>query len=65
MQKKIKTSKFATKRLKLTKRGKVLFRAAKQNHFNAKQSGDQKRQKRGLRSFSAAQTKVFKKVLER
>jgi len=65
MQKHLKTNKFATKRLKLTKKGKVLFRASRQNHFNAKQSGDQKRQKRGLRSFPAGQTKVFKKILSR
>lgn len=65
MQKKIKTNKFASKRLKLTKKGKILFRASRQNHFNAKQSGDQKRQKRGLRNLPAAQVKVFKKVLER
>lgn len=61
----MKTNKFATKRLKLTKKGKVLFRPARQNHFNAKQSGDQKRQKRGNKSMSPGQTKVFKRILER
>ena len=55
----------ATKRLKLTKKGKVMFRASRQNHFNAKQSGDQKRQKRGDRNLAKPMTKVFKGVLNR
>ncbi len=49
-----KTVKFATKRLRLTKKGKVLFRPNRQNHFNAKQSGDQTRQKRGLKNLAKA-----------
>jgi len=61
----IKTIKMATKRLKLTKKGKVLFRAARQNHFNAKESGDQTRQKRGIKNLSKATAKVFKRVLNR
>ncbi|HCX27685.1 MAG TPA: hypothetical protein DHI91_00920 [Candidatus Portnoybacteria bacterium] len=60
-----KTVKFATKRLRITKKGKVLFRPSRQNHFNAKQSGNQTRQKRGLRNLPQAQVKVFKKILER
>lgn len=60
-----KTIKMATKRLKLTKKGKVLFRAGRQNHFNAKQTGDQNRKKRGLRSMAKGQTDVFKRILER
>ena len=61
----MKTNKFATKRLKLTKKGKVMFRPSRQNHFNAKQSGDQKRQKRGNKSMAPGQTKIFKRILER
>jgi ribosomal protein L35 len=61
----MKTIKFATKRLKITKRGKVLFRPARQNHFNAKQSGNQTRQKRGLKNLSKAPAKVFKRILSR
>lgn len=60
----MKTVKFATKRLKLTKKGKVLCRPSRQNHFNAKQSGQQTRQKRGYNNLSASQVKVFKKILE-
>jgi ribosomal protein L35 len=59
----MKTIKFASKRLKLTKTGKVLFRPAKQNHFNAKESGSHTRGKRGLKSLSKSQTKIFKKIL--
>jgi len=35
----MKTNKSYTKRLRLTKRGKILSRAPGQNHFNAKRSG--------------------------
>ena len=35
----MKTNKSFTKRLRLTKRGKILSRAPGQNHFNAKRSG--------------------------
>ncbi len=61
----MKTIKFATKRLKLTRQGKVLFRPARQNHFNAKQTGNQRRQKRGLNSLPKAPAKVFKDILSR
>ncbi len=60
-----KTVKFATKRLKLTKKGKVLFRPSHQNHFNAKQTGDQARHKRGLKNLAPASARVFKKILSR
>ncbi len=35
----MKTNKSFTKRLKVTKNGKILARKPGQNHFNAKQSG--------------------------
>ncbi len=35
----MKTNKSYTKRLKITKNGKVLARKTGQNHFNAKESG--------------------------
>ena len=59
----MKTNKFATKRLRLTRQGKVLFRPSRQNHFNAKESGASIRQKRGFQTMGKAQTKVFKKIL--
>lgn len=42
---KLKTNRSAAKRFKITKRGKVLRRKARQNHFNAKSSGNAKRRK--------------------
>jgi len=59
----MKTCKFAAKRLRQTKSGKILFRSAHQNHFNAKQSGNQTRHKRGFKTLPKNQTKIFKKVL--
>ena len=35
----MKTNKSFTKRLRLTKKGKIISRAPGQNHFNAKRSG--------------------------
>ena len=61
----MKTNKFATKRLRLTRKGKIMFRPTRQNHFNAKQDGNQGRQKRGFKTMSPAENKVFKKILER
>jgi ribosomal protein L35 len=61
----MKTVKFASKRLRITKKGKVLFRSPRQNHFNAKQSGDQKRQKRGFKNLSKSAAKVYKAILSR
>jgi len=43
---KIKTKKSISKRFKLTKTKKVLKRADGQDHFNARQSGNTKRNKR-------------------
>jgi len=59
----MKTTKFATKRLRLTRQGKVLFRPGRQNHFNAKESGNATRQKRGFQIMGKSQAKVFKKIL--
>lgn len=42
-----KPNKSVTKRFKITKNKKVLFRPVHQDHFNAKYSGDKNRQKRG------------------
>lgn len=43
-----KTNKSYTKRLRVTKNGKIMARAKGQNHFNAKQSGNSRRAKRGM-----------------
>ena len=46
----MKTNKSFTKRLKVTKNGKILSRKAGQDHFNAKDSGNKTRNKRKLLS---------------
>jgi large subunit ribosomal protein L35 len=45
-KRKLKTSKSASKRFKVTSKGKLEHRHARTNHFNAKQSGESRRQKR-------------------
>ncbi len=42
----MKTNKSYTKRLRVTKRGKVLARKVGQNHFNARESGNATRAKK-------------------
>jgi len=42
-----KTKKALLKRIKITGSGKIMKRSPHQNHFNAKDSGDATRQKRG------------------
>lgn len=42
----MKTNKSYTKRVRVTKHGKLLIRKAGQNHFNAKESGSEKSAKR-------------------
>lgn len=47
MSKKLKTKKALLKRIKITGSGKILKRRPHQDHFNAKESGNQTRGKRG------------------
>ena len=42
----MKTNKSYSKRIRVTRNGKLVVRAKGQNHFNAKQSGASRRQKR-------------------
>lgn len=44
----MRTNKSFQKRLKLTKRGKLLSRPKHQNHFNAKESGERGLSKHGV-----------------
>jgi len=46
-----KTNKSARKRIKITGKNKMLRRAVRQNHFNAKDTGNEKRDKRGQKSM--------------
>lgn len=48
----MKTNKSFTKRLRVTRKGKVIGRAAGQNHFNAKSSGTKTLGKRRTKNIS-------------
>ncbi|MEK7514223.1 MAG: 50S ribosomal protein L35 [Patescibacteria group bacterium] len=47
----MKTNKAYSKRLKVTKQGKILARKSGQNHFNAKKSGAAHIDRKGRRAF--------------
>ncbi len=49
----MKTNKSFTKRLRVTRKGKIVARAPGQNHFNAKQSGTQRQKKSRSVGFHA------------
>jgi ribosomal protein L35 len=57
----MKTNKSFTKRLRVTKKGKVLARVAGHNHFNAKRSGSERQHKSRTQGieFSAADKSRF------
>lgn len=48
----MKTNKSFSKRLRVTKKGKIISRAPGQNHFNTKDSGTQRQQKRRAGSIT-------------
>lgn len=48
----MKTNKSFQKRLRLTKKGKIVARAPGHNHFNAKASGTERQQKNRATSFA-------------
>lgn len=60
----MKTHKAISKRFKITKSGKVLKRAAGQDHFNARESGKVTRNKRRDRQMSESFTKTIKKLVQ-
>lgn len=51
----MKTNKSFSKRLRLSKNGKIIARAPGQNHFNAKKSGSQRQKDRRAGSFTMTQ----------
>jgi ribosomal protein L35 len=57
----MKTNKSYTKRIKVTKNGKLVARRPGQNHFNAKQSGQQRqaRKRTQLLNYSKRITRRF------
>ncbi len=56
-----KSNKSITKRFKITKNKKVLFRPLHQDHYNAKDSGNETRRKRGVKRLKGA---IAKKVIK-
>jgi len=58
MKRKMKTNKSFTKRLRVTKNGKVIARKPGQNHFNAKES----RKKRLIRKRTTILSAINNKV---
>lgn len=59
---KLKTNKSALKRFKITPH-KIQHRPVKQNHFNAKDTGKETRDKRGYVDLSKADEKNMRKIL--
>ena len=60
---KVKTRQAIAKRFKVTKKKKVLKRSCGQDHFNARESGKEKRGKRRDRSMSGQDAKNIKTLL--
>jgi large subunit ribosomal protein L35 len=60
----MKTHKALAKRFKVTKTGKVLKRAAGQDHFNSRESGKVTRNKRRDRQMSESYTKTIRGLMQ-
>ena len=60
---KLKTFKSLAKRVKLTKKGTVMSRAKGQDHFNSRETGKTKRNKRRDQIVPARMVKSIKKYL--
>jgi len=60
---KLKNKKSVLKRFKITATGKVLHRPMHQDHFNARDTGRQRRLKRRLVALTGAEAKAIKKLL--
>lgn len=63
MTKGFRPKKALLKRIKITGRGKMLRRQTRLNHFNAKDTGDRTRKKRGELPLSKPDEKVARKLL--
>lgn len=59
----MKTNKSYSKRIKLTKNGKVKVRKKGQNHFNSKESGNVTRAKRGTKENFVMSAKNISRFL--
>ena len=60
---KLKTRKSIAKRVKISKKGKVLKKKAGQDHFNARESGKVMRNKRRKKKMAEASSKNLKTYL--
>ncbi len=60
---KLKTHKATAKRFRVTKRGKILKRAAGQDHFNARQPGRITLRKRRDRRIAKVDTRALRHLL--
>lgn len=60
-----KTKKALIKRIKITGGKKILKRRPNQGHFNAKDSGDQTRKKRGDKNTPSSLLKISKALITR
>lgn len=60
---KIKTRQAVAKRFKVTKKKKVIKRSTGQDHFNARESGKQKRSKRLDKSVSEADARNIRRMI--
>ena len=60
---KIKTNKAASKRITITKRGLVKQRKAGQGHFNSRENGNTRRNKRRDVSIDANHIKTIKSLM--
>ncbi|MBU1131168.1 50S ribosomal protein L35 [Patescibacteria group bacterium] len=60
---KLKTNKAINKRMRITKGKKVKIRAGGQDHFNARESGKVRRNKRRNKNLSKANIKNIKKLI--
>jgi len=56
-----KTKKSITKRFRLTKNKYLMRRPQRQDHFNAKESGEQKRRKKGVKKLEG---KIAKQIIK-
>ena len=59
---KLKTNKTISKRVRVTKGKKLKIRTAGQDHFNAKESGKVRRNKRSDKTLSSVNTKNIKRL---
>ncbi|MBL7058554.1 50S ribosomal protein L35 [Patescibacteria group bacterium] len=60
---KIKTHKATSKRITITKTGKLKQRKGGQDHFNSRETGNTKRKKRRDITISKSYAKVFKSLM--